>query len=245
MNKYQPFVNIMGYQLFTGSLEQISITKKMVINTLNQYCYCMAEIDADYKKALEESDILLPDGISIVAAVKVLKGEKINKIAGADLHHYLLEQLQKSGGSCFYLGSSSNTLREIKEKVTKEYPAIRVGFFSPPYKPVFTQEDNAQMIETVNTFAPDILFVGMTAPKQEKWAHAHKEQVNAKLVCSIGVVFDFYAGTITRPHPFWINIGMEWFVRLIKEPKRMWKRYLYYGPIFIYDLLKNKLKQPL
>src|SRR5438270_7957235 len=115
INEHELTVNVMGYQLFTGGLEQISLTKKMLINTLNQYCYCIAEVDADYKKALEESDILLPDGISTVAAVRLLNGKKISKIAGAELHSYLLGQLEKSCGSCFYLGSSDSTLLKIKE----------------------------------------------------------------------------------------------------------------------------------
>ena len=98
------------------------------------------------------------------------------------------------------------------------------------------------MIKAVNRFQPEVLFVGMTAPKQEKWSFQHKDQLNTKIICSIGAVFDFYAGTVERPSPFWINLGLEWFIRLIKEPKRMWKRYLYYGPIFIKMMVVHKIK---
>lgn len=233
-------INTMGYSIFTDSLKNIDLNKKNLINTLNQYCYCMAELDSEYRKALHESDILLPDGSGVVLAVKILTGIKIKKIAGADLHRYLLEELQKIGGSCFYLGSSNDTLNKIKERISKEYPAVRAGFFSPPYKKVFTSDENAEMLEAVNLFAPQVLFIGMTAPKQEKWASQHKEQLNAKIICSIGAVFDFYAGTVKRPAPFWINIGMEWFIRLLKEPKRMWRRYIYYGPVFIWSVCKLK-----
>ena len=98
------------------------------------------------------------------------------------------------------------------------------------------------MINAVNNFKPDVLFIGMTAPKQEKWAFKNKNQLDAKIICSIGAVFDFYAGTVVRPHPFWINLRLEWFIRLLKEPKRMWKRYLYYGPVFIISILTKKIK---
>jgi N-acetylglucosaminyldiphosphoundecaprenol N-acetyl-beta-D-mannosaminyltransferase len=74
----------------------------------------------------------------------------------------------------------------------------------------------------------------MTAPKQEKWVFEHKKKLNAKVICSIGAVFDFYAGTVKRPNKIWRNLGLEWLGRLLREPKRMWKRYLYYGPIFLY-----------
>ena len=103
--------------------------------------------------------------------------------------------------------------------------------------------DNQQMITAVNAFMPDVLFVGMTAPKQEKWSFTNKAALDAKIICSIGAVFDFYAGTVVRPHPFWIKLRLEWFVRLLKEPKRMWKRYLYYGPVFIKFILKKKLNR--
>src|SRR5690606_5271371 len=86
----------------------------------------------------------------------------------------------------------------------------------------------------------DVLFIGMTAPKQEKWAFVHKGALDAKVICSIGAVFDFYAGTVERPGMAWVNLGLEWFIRLVKEPKRMWKRYLYYGQIFIKDLMVEK-----
>jgi N-acetylglucosaminyldiphosphoundecaprenol N-acetyl-beta-D-mannosaminyltransferase len=117
-----------------------------------------------------------------------------------------------------------------------------VGFYSPPYKSDFSDEENEQMISVVNNFVPDVLFVGMTAPKQEKWVNTHKELLNAKLICSIGAAFDFYAGTTQRPGTVWRNMGMEWLARLLKEPKRMSKRYLYYGPIFLFLLFKLKMR---
>ena len=83
----------------------------------------------------------------------------------------------------------------------------------------------------------------MTAPKQEKWSIDNVHQLNTKTICAIGAVFDFYAGTVKRPSQFWIRLKLEWFIRLVKEPKRMWKRYLYYGPFFLYLLLKIILKR--
>ncbi len=224
-------------------MQELKLHSKLLINTINQYSYIVAEKDQEFKKALCNSDILLPDGVGIVAASKLLTGKTIKKIAGADIHQYLLEELNKSGGSCMYLGSSEKTLTKIKERLSAEYPAVRLAFYSPPYKPAFSEADNALMVETVNSFKPDVLFVGMTAPKQEKWAYAHKDNLDANVICSIGAVFDFYAGTVSRPHQLWINLGLEWLGRLVKEPKRMWKRYLYYGPVFGFILAKEKIKQ--
>jgi N-acetylglucosaminyldiphosphoundecaprenol N-acetyl-beta-D-mannosaminyltransferase len=242
MTKSVSIAPLMNYSIYSGAISDSIATEKTLINTINQYSYCIAEKDATFKKALQDSDILLPDGMGIVAAVRLLNNRKIKKIAGADIHHYLLGDLNKKGGRCFYLGSSEAVLDKITARLSREFPNIKVGTFSPPYKPEFTEEENQQMITAANAFAPDVVFVGMTAPKQEKWAFEHKAELDTKIICSIGAVFDFYAGTIQRPHPFWVWLQLEWFIRLIKEPKRMWKRYLYYGPVFVWLIMAKKTK---
>jgi N-acetylglucosaminyldiphosphoundecaprenol N-acetyl-beta-D-mannosaminyltransferase len=240
MNNLLSTVKLKDYFIFNGNLNQIGSTYKTLINTINQYSFCIAEEDLVFKKALQGSDILLPDGMAIVAAVKLLSGTQIKKIAGADVHLHLLQELELKGGSCFYLGSSEDTLLKITTRLSAAFPHIKVGTYSPPYQSEFSDADNQQMLNAVNNFQPDVLFVGMTAPKQEKWAHTHKEQLDTKIICSIGAVFDFYAGTVERPSQFWIDLRLEWFIRLLKEPKRMWKRYLYYGPVFVWLVLREK-----
>jgi len=96
------------------------------------------------------------------------------------------------------------------------------------------------MIKAVNDFKPDVLFVGMTAPKQEKWAYAHFDELAVGHVCCIGAVFDFYAGTVNRAPKWMISIGMEWLYRLISEPGRMWKRYLIGNTKFIWAVFREK-----
>jgi N-acetylglucosaminyldiphosphoundecaprenol N-acetyl-beta-D-mannosaminyltransferase len=232
------YIKWMSYKIFNGSLNAIPFDDKVLINTVNQYSYCIAEEDSDFKKALINSDILLPDGIAIVLALRIMLNASVKKIAGADLHAYLLDSCSKNNKSCFYLGSSESTLQSIKKRLSIDYPNIKVGFYSPPYKKVFSDDDNGQMIAAVNQFKPDVLFVGMTAPKQEKWADEFKPLLDTHVICTIGAVFDFYGETVKRPKEIWVNIGFEWFIRLIKEPKRMWKRYLYYGPVFLMKMMQ-------
>jgi N-acetylglucosaminyldiphosphoundecaprenol N-acetyl-beta-D-mannosaminyltransferase len=234
-------VDVLDYSIFNSSLNNVGFEKKHLINTVNQYSYMVAEKDKEFKNALLASDILLADGVGIVAAAKMLNGATVKKIAGADLHKHLLQKLNAEAGSCFYLGASESTLATIKKRMSREYPKIKVGIYSPPFKAEFSAEEDAAMLAVVNAFKPNVLFVGMTAPKQEKWAHKYKDKLDATIICTIGAVFDFYAETITRPSDFWINLGLEWAVRLAKEPKRMAKRYLYYGPAFVYELFKAKL----
>ena len=229
-------LEVMGYKVFAGPLTQITLSEeRQVVNTINPHSYVVAKSDGLFREALHHSDVLLPDGSGIVLAAKVLKHENIRKIAGADLHAHLLQLLEERGGRCFYMGASGETLEKIKARLEREYPNITVGCYSPPYKSEFSTEENAMMLEA------DVLFVGMTAPKQEKWVYANKERINARLICSIGAVFDFYAGTVQRPGAFWIDWHLEWLPRLLQEPRRLWKRNLISTPLFLFDIFYLKL----
>ena len=225
--------------LFNNNLYDIPI-QKLLITTINAYSYNLAQKDIEFAEALYKSDILLPDGISIVFAQYFLTGKKINKIAGADLFHFELNRLNKYGGKCFFLGSTENTLNSIVKHLAIDFPKLRVQFYSPPFKDEFSIEDNRFMIRAINTFNPDVLFIGMTAPKQEKWAYNHFSELTVGHICCIGAVFDFYAGTVKRAPSWMIKFGLEWFYRLCKEPKRMWRRYLIGNARFIWLVLKEK-----
>lgn len=233
-------IDILGYSVFDGELSTISLNRKTVINTLNGHSYTVAKKDQLFRNALRDSDILLPDGVSMVIGARVLCGKKIKKIAGYDLFLFLLNYLESQNGKCFFLGSTEATLQGIKSRIAKEFPNVRVGSFSPPYKSVFSPEENLIMQNKVNDFCPKVLFVGMTAPKQEKWVCDNKDQLNVDIICSVGAVFDFYAGTSKRPSNLMINLKLEWLGRLLKEPKRMWRRYLLSTPVFFIDVVRRK-----
>jgi len=232
---------LQDYTLYKQPLEALP-PKKLLINTLNAHCYNVAQKDALYREALLNSDILISDGISVVKAMQWLSGQKLQKIAGADLFYFEMERMEEAqsqkqedgrwkmeeerAGKVFFLGSTKATLDKIKKRAAKEFPNVEVETYSPPYKTAFSAEDNTGMLEAINTFKPDVLFVGMTAPKQEKWSYQNFDKLEVGHLCSIGAVFDFYAGTVKRAPQWMIQIGMEWFYRLFKEPKRMWRRYL-------------------
>jgi N-acetylglucosaminyldiphosphoundecaprenol N-acetyl-beta-D-mannosaminyltransferase len=227
--------------LYTENLDAIH-SGRLLINTLNAHSYVTANCNNSFKNALLQSHVLLPDGVSIVMAMKMLTGEKLKKIAGDDLFKWEMQRLNRTGSRCFFLGSLSQTLQEISDRCKVQYPNVSVGFYSPPFKATFDEDDTESMLEAINTFSPEVLFIGMTAPKQEKWAAENFERINAKHVCSIGAVFDFYAGHPKRAPSWIINLGMEWFYRLVREPRRMWRRYLIGNIKFISLILGEKLK---
>ncbi len=235
------------FQLHNQPINQLSSFKKLLISTLNAHSYNIAQTDALFEEALLKSDVLIPDGISVVWAAKWLSRNaetshalSLRKIAGADVFFYEMARVEKIAGKCFFLGSSETTLGKIKDRAFIEYPHIKVECYSPPYKPEFTAEDNKAMLEVINAFQPDVLFIGLTAPKQEKWAYQYFNQLMVGHVCCIGAVFDFYAGTVKRAPQWMIKIHMEWFCRLIKEPSRMWRRYLVGNTKFIWAVVKEK-----
>ena len=239
MTEY-PYIGLSGYNIFTGEKDFFTGDFKGVVNTISPHSYIVARKDALFREALMASDFIIPDGVGIIMAVRFLYRVKIRRLSGSELHEAILNSLDKKNGSCFYLGSSDQTLEIIKARVNREHPSIRAGSFSPPFKNVFSEDENTLMIKAVNELKPDVLFVGMTAPKQEKWVHENKENINAPLICSIGAVFDFYAGTVQRSGQFWIRMGLEWLPRLLREPRRLWKRNFVSTPLFLWHVLLEK-----
>ena len=220
--------------------------KKLLINTINAHSYNTALKDPLFAEALTKGDVLIPDGASIVMACKWLKAKSQPKerIAGWDLFVYEMEKLNANGGKCFFMGSSEKVLSLIKEKAKKVYPNITVETYSPPYKPEFTDEDNKAIIDAINAAKPDLLWIGMTAPKQEKWAYTHWNELDINCHCgTIGAVFDFFAGTVERAPLWWQEHSLEWLYRLLKEPKRMWRRYIIGNTLFLWNITKEKLSR--
>lgn len=232
---------ILGYDVFKSALNNIDLHKNKIINTINPHSYCVSKGDISFEIALKESDILLPDGIGIVWAEKFINKTKIKKIAGYDLFLFLMQQLQNNNGTVFFLGASNETLNKIEAKCKTDFPNVKYGSYSPPYKAIFSDDDSEAMCDAVNMFKPDVLFVGMTAPKQEKWVHQFKDQLQARNICAVGAVFDFYAGSVERSSEFWIKLGLEWLPRFLKEPKRLFKRNFISTPKFILEVLSFKL----
>ena len=217
---------------------------KLLINTINAFSYDNARKDVLFSEALQKGDVLIPDGISIVKACRFLnaKSQPKERIAGWDLFVYEMEKLNRVGGKVMFLGSSDAVLNLIRQRVVEKYSKIEVDTYSPPYKPEFSDEDNEAMISAINHSNPDLLWIGMTAPKQEKWAYTHLDRLDVHChIGTIGAVFDFFAGTVKRAPERWQRAGLEWLYRLLSEPRRMWRRYFIGNAKFIYYIMLEKI----
>ena len=211
----------------------------------NPHSLVEARNDALFQQAIHDADLVTPDGTGIVLASKILGGAICQRVTGSDIFWGLSAVLNEIGGkSYFFLGSSEATLSAIQHKMAVEYPNISfAGAYSPPYKPVFNSEENRQMVEAVNAAQPDVLWVGMTAPKQEKWIHQHRDQLDVKFIGAIGAVFDFYVGNVKRSHPIFQRMGLEWLPRLVQEPRRLWRRNFVSSPLFLWEVLKQRVRR--
>lgn len=218
---------------------------KLLINTINAHSYNTALKDSLFAEALTKGDVLIPDGASVVMACRWLKAKSqpVERIAGWDLFVHEMDRLNRKGGTCFFMGSSEKVLELIRKRAAVDYPNIKVETYSPPYKPEFNEEDNKGIIEAINKANPDLLWIGMTAPKQEKWTYTHWKELDIHChVGTIGAVFDFFAGTVERAPLWWQEHGLEWLYRLLKEPKRMWRRYIIGNTLFLKNVIKEMME---
>jgi N-acetylglucosaminyldiphosphoundecaprenol N-acetyl-beta-D-mannosaminyltransferase len=249
-----PTENILGYSVTSQSVSQCldligkwldAGEKGRVFVCANPHSLVEAKKDPLFQQAILSADLVTPDGVGIVIASRILGGTIRERVTGSDIFWGLSAGLNKIGGkSCFFLGSSEKTLTAMKARMALEYPNIRIaGFCSPPYKPEFSVEDSRKMVAAVNAARPDVLWVGMTAPKQEKWIFQHRDQLDVKFIGAIGAVFDFYAGNIKRSHPVFQKMGLEWLPRLLQEPGRLFKRNFVSSPLFLWRVFLQKLGQ--
>jgi N-acetylglucosaminyldiphosphoundecaprenol N-acetyl-beta-D-mannosaminyltransferase len=205
---------------------------------LNPHSYVESLKDSIFSKALRDATWLVPDGIGIVIASKIKGGGIVKRITGSDIFDEVHVELNKlEGYKVFFLGSTEDTLEKIREKFAIDFPNIQIsGTYSPPFKSTYTAEEMQHMIDVINIAKPDLLWVGMTAPKQEKLIYELKNKLNVKFIAAVGAVFDFYVGKVKRSHPIFQRLGLEWLPRLVQQPKRLWKRTLVSAPIFIWHV---------
>jgi N-acetylglucosaminyldiphosphoundecaprenol N-acetyl-beta-D-mannosaminyltransferase len=199
-----------------------------------------------FDSAIRKADLVLPDGVGIVLASRILGGAIADRVTGSDLFHGVCRRLdQRGGGRCFFLGSTPETLEAIRERMARAYPNVTVaGTFSPPFAPAFSEAENREMIHRINRSRPDALWVGMTAPKQECWIYRNREQLAAPLAGPVGAVFDFFAGTVPRSHPWFQRRGLEWLPRLLKQPRRLWQRNFVSAPAFLWRVARRRWRSP-
>jgi N-acetylglucosaminyldiphosphoundecaprenol N-acetyl-beta-D-mannosaminyltransferase len=206
----------------------------IVFACANPHSLVTAQVDPVFKSALNNASLVVADGVGVTLMAKAAGVNVGPRITGTDFFLATMAALEGRGtGRIFFFGSSQRVLELITDKMKWDFPRLKLcGALSPPFGS-WSAEENAAMVASINEARPDVLWVGMTAPKQEKWVEKNREQLDVPVIGSIGAVFDFYAGTYPRAPQWMCKVGIEWLYRLIKEPRRMWRRNLVSTPKFI------------
>lgn len=233
-----------GYDLnYTNVDLKNFFSKKNWGACINSHSIALSTHDQKFCNAIHSANFLLPDGISIILAAKLLNVKIRKRVTGYNFFLYLCGFLNKKKKSrIFFLGSSKNVLKKIKKRFTKDFINIKINYYAPPFKKNFSSSENRIIIKKINSFAPDVLFVGMTQPIQEKWIYNNYDSLKIKTAIGIGAVFDYYSGNKKYPSLFFRNLGLEWFVRFCYEPKRLFSRVFKSNFIFLKEILFYFLK---
>jgi len=200
-----------------------------------------SQSDEDYRQALDAADLVVPDGMPLVWLGRWHGHPLKRRVYGPEL----METFCKETGSTFrhfFYGGAPGTAELLADSMRQRYGIVVAGTYCPPFRPL-TQQEQEQVASCVNEVYPDILWVGLSTPKQEKWMHQTRNDLSVPVMLGVGAAFDFHSGK-TRQAPMWMREnGLEWLFRLLSEPRRLWRRYLIsipkaVGPILV-ELAKN------
>jgi N-acetylglucosaminyldiphosphoundecaprenol N-acetyl-beta-D-mannosaminyltransferase len=185
-----------------------------------------------YHRVMEDADLVTPDGMPLVWGLRLLGVEEATQVRGAELTRILCERAAALGIPVGFYGSEAAVLDDLTVNLVRRYPTLRVAYsYSPPFRPLTSDED-AQVVDAINRSGARLLFVGLGAPKQEQWMAVHKGRVQAVML-GVGAAFDFLAGRKRQAPRVLQRLGLEWLFRLVNEPRRLWRRYLYGNPRFV------------
>jgi N-acetylglucosaminyldiphosphoundecaprenol N-acetyl-beta-D-mannosaminyltransferase len=202
-----------------------------------------ARIDEEFRQIIENADLVVSDGMAVVYASHLIGTPLKGNVGGRLLLPLLAEQSARKGYRIFLLGGSSDEVAaRAAERLVKNHPGVNIaGFYSPPFMDEFTAQEDSRMLGEISRSRPDVLFVCLGTPKQEKWIARNICRIDAAVSIGIGVALDMLSGTIRQPPKWMTVVGLEWLHRTFQEPRRLMKRYFINGSIFLCLVLKQKL----
>ena len=245
-------VDILGTEVSRLNLDEtlermvsaIEKGKKIRIAVTPVNCILWARKNQELKNIYNSADIVTADGVPVVWASKLLKQPIRGRVTGLDLLPDFAGIAAEKGFSFFFLGASEGVGEQLASTLKEKFPSLRIaGIYSPPFKPRFSDEENEKMIRKINKSGADVLWVSLTAPKQDYWIAEHFERLDVSVAIGVGAAFDVVAGNISRSPGWMQRWGLEWFYRLMKEPGRLWRRYLLEAPVFFPLLLKQLIQK--
>ncbi|WP_334187231.1 WecB/TagA/CpsF family glycosyltransferase [Noviherbaspirillum sp.] len=200
--------------------------------------------DLEFKVAVNNADMATPDGAPIAWALRRLGHPGQARINGPDLMMKYLAVAERKGQVVFFYGSTESTLAKLRTALAGKFPRLKIGgAYSPPFRPLSVEEDNA-IVDQINDSGANVVFVGLGCPKQEKWMAEHRGRINAVMI-GVGAAFDYHAGVIKRAPLWWQNNGLEWLYRLGSEPRRLFMRYTVTNTLFVFGFMRQMVVERL
>ncbi len=213
-------VDIWDFRVFSDSLNKISINDsfRKLLFTISPNSYGLSTKNKTFRKALMSADYLVLDGVYFSLASLLYKRRNIKRNQGPKILYHFMQRINDEKGKVFFLGSTQKTLNRIKKRAAIDFPNSIVKGYSPSFSNRFEDNENAFIIKQINKEKPEVLFIGLTAPKQEIWAYKNIQKLNVNLICCIGGVFDWYAGNYKEISNFWWKVRLGWLIRYIQRP---------------------------
>lgn len=238
-----PHIRILGVRVHMVQIPEVVAVMSHWLSDERQKCHHVVNTgmhgimqgrkDKDFKAILNSADLFFPDGIAVILIGRC-RGFRIKKKGiGPELLREFCKVSANNGYKNFFYGDTADTLETLVTNLRKEFPDLQVaGKYSPPFRPLSREEDD-EVVQMINEAQPDVLWVGLGCPKQERWIYEHKDKLNVPVAIGVGAYFKFFSGGVRRA-PSWVgNLGFEWLWRLLHEPRRVWRRVMFDGPWFI------------
>jgi N-acetylglucosaminyldiphosphoundecaprenol N-acetyl-beta-D-mannosaminyltransferase len=242
-------VNVLGVGVDpVNPMHAVEIIERWITTRDRQYV-CVSGIHGVMESQRDEAlravhnraGMVVPDGMPLVWLSRLHGFWQADRVYGPDLLLECCHRSIRTGHRHYFYGGGSGVPERLVGRLQERFPGLVVaGTFSPPFRPLTPDEDGA-VVRRINAAQPDIVWVGLSTPKQERWMAEHRDRLDAPVLIGVGAAFDFHAG-LKRQAPRWMQrSGLEWLFRLLSEPRRLWRRYLRNNPLFVWQLLLQTL----
>jgi N-acetylglucosaminyldiphosphoundecaprenol N-acetyl-beta-D-mannosaminyltransferase len=241
--------NVLGVQVSAINIPVALQTIDEWVQTREPHYVCVTGVHGVMESQLDEkllrihnqAGLVTPDGMPLVWISRARGFHSVSRVYGPDLMLAVFSESVKKGYRHFFYGGNEGVAESLKNRFLEKFPGVQiVGTYTPPFKPL-SDEENIYIVERIQSCAPDIVWVGLSTPKQEYWMAEFIEDLQVPVLIGVGAAFDFHSGK-KKQAPLWMqHSGLEWFFRMVTEPRRLWKRYMVNNPRFVLLYLAQEL----
>lgn len=246
MNEKYNSINILGMRVDMVQIPDVLArmeewirdrTKCKYICISNANDAVLSKKDNRVREAVNSSALSVPDGISLILLGRFYGYNLKRRVYGPELMEEFCRLAENKGYINFFYGGAEGVPERMRDNLLRKFLGLKInGVYSPPFRRLSEEEDR-EIVNMINKACPDVLWIGLGCPKQQLWMYEHKNKLNVPVMVGVGAAFDFHAGA-KKQAPKWMREnGLEWFFRLITEPKRLWKRYIVDGLYFLYNIV--------